>query len=158
MRVFSDLSPRNIQAAKIPRLISAIPHGPSRLPTQVAPLGKITIKDFDLITPTAEARFAIGDQDSGSRLPRAVPTPRAETLSEAREAESDLSQRRSRVLIYRGRFVFAEVWSINRAAMHSSPSGPWKARHGIGRRGHNTRLHGGGMRMRARRQRSRSRR
>jgi len=69
--VFSDFRHGIFNRRTIPRLISAIPQGMFRVAdSQVASRwGNITeFKDFDLITPNErEARFALGDQDSGLR-------------------------------------------------------------------------------------------
>jgi rfaE bifunctional protein kinase chain/domain len=69
--VFSDFRHGIFNRRTIPHLISAIPQGVFKVAdSQVASRwGNITeFKDFDLITPNErEARFAIGDQDSGIR-------------------------------------------------------------------------------------------
>ncbi|HUL90792.1 MAG TPA: PfkB family carbohydrate kinase [Burkholderiales bacterium] len=69
--VFSDFRHGIFNRRTIPRLIAAIPPGVFRVAdSQVASRwGNITeFKDFDLITPNErEARFALGDQDSGVR-------------------------------------------------------------------------------------------
>jgi bifunctional ADP-heptose synthase (sugar kinase/adenylyltransferase) len=69
--VFSDFRHGIFNRRTIPQLISAIPQGVFRVAdSQVASRwGNITeFKDFDLITPNErEARFALGDQDSGVR-------------------------------------------------------------------------------------------
>lgn len=69
--VFSDFRHGIFNRRTIPRLISGIPQGVFRVAdSQVASRwGNITdFKDFDLITPNErEARFALGDQDSGVR-------------------------------------------------------------------------------------------
>jgi rfaE bifunctional protein kinase chain/domain len=69
--VFSDFRHGIFNRRTIPRLIAAIPAGAFRVAdSQVASRwGNITdFKDFDLITPNErEARFALGDQDSGIR-------------------------------------------------------------------------------------------
>jgi len=69
--VFSDFRHGIFNRRTIPQLISAIPQGAFRVAdSQVASRwGNITeFKDFDLITPNErEARFALGDQDSGIR-------------------------------------------------------------------------------------------
>jgi bifunctional ADP-heptose synthase (sugar kinase/adenylyltransferase) len=78
--VFSDFRHGIFNRRTIPRLISAIPRGLYKVAdSQVASRwGNITeFKEFDLITPNErEARFAIGDQDSGIR-------PLASTLYDA---------------------------------------------------------------------------
>ena len=69
--VFSDFRHGIFNRRTIPRLIAAIPAGAFRVAdSQVASRwGNITdFKNFDLITPNErEARFALGDQDSGIR-------------------------------------------------------------------------------------------
>jgi rfaE bifunctional protein kinase chain/domain len=69
--VFSDFRHGIFNRRTIPRLISAIPAGLFKVAdSQVASRwGNITeFMDFDLITPNErEARFALGDQDSGIR-------------------------------------------------------------------------------------------
>jgi rfaE bifunctional protein kinase chain/domain len=69
--VFSDFRHGLFNKRTIPSLIDAIPEGAFRVAdSQVASRwGNITeFKDFDLITPNErEARFAVGDQDSGVR-------------------------------------------------------------------------------------------
>ena len=69
--VFSDFRHGIFNRRTIPRLIKAIPSGVFKVAdSQVASRwGNITdFKDFDLITPNErEARFALGDQDSGIR-------------------------------------------------------------------------------------------
>lgn len=69
--VFSDFRHGIFNRRTIPQLISAIPQGVFKVAdSQVASRwGNITeFKDFDLITPNErEARFALGDQDSGVR-------------------------------------------------------------------------------------------
>lgn len=69
--VFSDFRHGIFNRRTIPQLISAIPEGVFKVAdSQVASRwGNITdFKDFDLITPNErEARFALGDQDSGIR-------------------------------------------------------------------------------------------
>jgi bifunctional ADP-heptose synthase (sugar kinase/adenylyltransferase) len=69
--VFSDFRHGIFNRRTIPRLIKAIPVGVFKVAdSQVASRwGNITdFKDFDLITPNErEARFALGDQDSGIR-------------------------------------------------------------------------------------------
>jgi len=69
--VFSDFRHGIFNRRTIPQLIAAIPQGVFRVAdSQVASRwGNITeFKDFDLITPNErEARFALGDQDSGVR-------------------------------------------------------------------------------------------
>lgn len=69
--VFSDFRHGIFNRRTIPRLIKAIPDGAFKVAdSQVASRwGNITdFQDFDLITPNErEARFALGDQDSGIR-------------------------------------------------------------------------------------------
>ena len=69
--VYSDFRHGIFNKRTIPKLIEAIPAGIYRVAdSQVASRwGNITeFKDFDLITPNErEARFAVGDQDSGVR-------------------------------------------------------------------------------------------
>lgn len=69
--VFSDFRHGIFNRRTIPQLISSIPEGVFKVAdSQVASRwGNITdFKDFDLITPNErEARFALGDQDSGIR-------------------------------------------------------------------------------------------
>ena len=69
--MFSDFRHGIFNRRTIPQLIAAIPQGVFRVAdSQVASRwGNITeFRDFDLITPNErEARFAIGDQDSGIR-------------------------------------------------------------------------------------------
>ncbi len=69
--VYSDFRHGIFNRRTIPKLINAIPAGVYRVAdSQVASRwGNITeFKDFDLITPNErEARFAVGDQDSGVR-------------------------------------------------------------------------------------------
>ncbi len=69
--VYSDFRHGIFNRRTIPKLIDAIPKGVYRVAdSQVASRwGNITdFKDFDLITPNErEARFALGDQDSGVR-------------------------------------------------------------------------------------------
>jgi len=69
--VFSDFRHGIFNRRTIPRLIAAIPQGMYKVAdSQVASRwGNITdFKNFDLITPNErEARFALGDQDSGIR-------------------------------------------------------------------------------------------
>lgn len=69
--VYSDFRHGIFNRRTIPKLIEAIPPGAYRVAdSQVASRwGNITeFKDFDLITPNErEARFALGDQDSGVR-------------------------------------------------------------------------------------------
>ncbi len=69
--VFSDFRHGIFNRRTIPQLISAIPAGTFKVAdSQVASRwGNITdFQDFDLITPNErEARFALGDQDSGVR-------------------------------------------------------------------------------------------
>ena len=69
--VFSDFRHGIFNRRTIPRLIAAIPDGVYKVAdSQVASRwGNITdFKGFDLITPNErEARFALGDQDSGIR-------------------------------------------------------------------------------------------
>ncbi len=69
--VFSDFRHGVFNRRTIPSLVSAIPEGAFKVAdSQVASRwGNITeFKDFDLITPNErEARFALGDQDSGIR-------------------------------------------------------------------------------------------
>jgi len=69
--VFSDFRHGIFNRRTIPRLIQAIPDGVFKVAdSQVASRwGNITdFQDFDLITPNErEARFALGDQDSGIR-------------------------------------------------------------------------------------------
>jgi rfaE bifunctional protein kinase chain/domain len=69
--VFSDFRHGMFNKRTIPPMVAAIPQGMFRVAdSQVASRwGNITeFKDFDLITPNErEARFAVGDQDSGIR-------------------------------------------------------------------------------------------
>ena len=69
--VYSDFRHGIFNRRTVPKLIEAIPTGAYRVAdSQVASRwGNITeFKDFDLITPNErEARFALGDQDSGVR-------------------------------------------------------------------------------------------
>lgn len=69
--VFSDFRHGIFNRRTIPSLVAAIPQGAFKVAdSQVASRwGNITeFKDFDLITPNErEARFALGDQDSGIR-------------------------------------------------------------------------------------------
>jgi rfaE bifunctional protein kinase chain/domain len=69
--VFSDFRHGLFNRRTIPSLIKSIPNGVYRVAdSQVASRwGNVTdFKDFDLITPNErEARFAVGDQDSGVR-------------------------------------------------------------------------------------------
>lgn len=84
--VFSDFRHGIFNRRTIPQLIAAIPQGVFRVAdSQVASRwGNITeFKDFDLITPNErEARFALGDQDSGVRPLASVlyDTARCKTL------------------------------------------------------------------------------
>jgi rfaE bifunctional protein kinase chain/domain len=83
--VFSDFRHGIFNRRTIPHLVSAIPQGVFRVAdSQVASRwGNITeFKGFDLITPNErEARFALGDQDSGVR-------PLASTLYDAAQCKT----------------------------------------------------------------------
>ncbi|MBI3041328.1 MAG: adenylyltransferase/cytidyltransferase family protein [Betaproteobacteria bacterium] len=83
--VYSDFRHGIFNRRTIPRLIAAIPEGACKVAdSQVASRwGNITdFKHFDLITPNErEARFALGDQDSGIR-------PLASTLYDAAKCKT----------------------------------------------------------------------
>lgn len=83
--VFSDFRHGIFNRRTIPKLIAAIPEGLYKVAdSQVASRwGNITdFKNFDLITPNErEARFALGDQDSGIR-------PLASTLYDAAKCKT----------------------------------------------------------------------
>ena len=83
--VFSDFRHGIFNRRTIPKLIAAIPQGLYKVAdSQVASRwGNITdFKNFDLITPNErEARFALGDQDSGIR-------PLASTLYDAAKCKT----------------------------------------------------------------------